>query len=27
VDGELQLIGSEARGELAPLRRAGEAAP
>ena len=27
VDGELQLIGSEARGELAPLRRTGEAAP
>ena len=27
VDGELQLIGSEARGELAPLRRSGEAAP
>lgn len=27
VDGDLQLIGSEARGELAPLRRAGEAAP
>ena len=27
VDGELQLIGNEARGELAPLRRSGEAAP
>jgi hypothetical protein len=27
VDGDLQLIGSEARGELAPLRRASEAAP
>ena len=27
VDGDLQLIGSEARGELAPLRRAGEVAP
>jgi hypothetical protein len=27
VDGELQLMPSEARGELAPLRRSGEAAP
>jgi hypothetical protein len=27
VDGDLQLIGSEDRGELAPLRRVGEAVP